>query len=124
MKRQWMHKYRKEHPEERDLVEKFLLIKILREKFGRYGLTGEVVNIGEEYRYPDVMVNSIEPQEVYELDGEYHGFGEIQGRKDLSKDDFYSRAGVTVYHINKVQTDGYSEDRIIECLCALGLKSL
>lgn len=116
-----MHRYRKENPGERDLDEKFLLIKILRERFGRYGLTGEVVSIGEEHRFPDVMVTSIVPQEVYEMDGEYHGFGEIQGKKDMKKDDFYFRAGVTVYRINKVQTDGYSEEKIVKRLLALGL---
>ena len=119
--KQWVHKYRKEHPEERDLSEKFLLIKILRENFGRHGLTGEVVQVGLRFKLPDVFVKATDPQEVYELDGEYHGVGEYVIGRDLERAEFYELAGCKLYVINKKQTNGYKELEIIKSLRGQGL---
>ena len=120
-KKQWVHKYRKEHPEERDMDEKFLLIEILRNEFGLHGLTGEVVVVGEKFVYPDVFVKSTEPQQAFELDGYYHGDGENLRERDRVRDDLYKIARVNVFHINRRATDNYRRELIIECLRSKGL---
>jgi hypothetical protein len=122
VKKQWVHKYRKEHPEERDLQEKFLLIEILRTEFDRYGLTGEVCELNGRIRFPDVLVKACSPQEAFELDGEYHGWGESTSDKDYKRNEHYAKMGIKLYIINKVATEGYKPELIKMVLREQGLK--
>src|SRR5690348_1415098 len=92
---------------ELDMVDKFKVIRTLRNYFGLYGLTGEVLMIdGESCRMPDIFIKN-RPPIVIELDGGIHGMGDqISKRdKDVVRDKDYEDLGIKLVIINKELTD-------------------
>ena len=109
---------------EQDIDDKFKIIGILRSEFGLYGLTGEVVPIGDDfYRLPDVFVKKPIPIAI-ELDGGWHGTGDkiTQKPRDVERGCDYEDSGVKLIIINKEQTKGYKTKLVIESMVKQGLK--
>jgi hypothetical protein len=109
---------------EKDLYEKFKVISILRNEFGLYGLTGEILMIdSESCRLPDILVKGV-ILIVIELEGEWHGVGDqISKRdKDVIRDKDYHSIGVKLILIYKELTDGYDTEKVIKVLEENGLK--
>jgi len=121
LKKQWVHRARKERVDPVDRDDIFRVIYILRDEFGLYGLSGEVVVDSHGPMYPDIFIKSIEPQIVIELHGEYHGTIEIPTVYTLEKTVRYVNMGYRVFEIWKTDTDGYSRDLVLARLQALGL---
>jgi len=121
MKKQWVHHSRKERVDPVDRDDIFRVIGILRDEFGMYGLTGEVVVDSHGPMYPDIFIKSVEPQIVLELHGEYHGTIEIPTVYTLQKTVRYVNLGYKVFEIWKTDTEGYSRNMVLARLLALGL---
>ena len=123
-KQAWEHLARSKQTSESDLDDKFKVIRILRNHFGLYGLTGEIIMINGEFcRMPDLFIKD-NPPICVELDGFVHGNGEqISKRdKDVQRDKDYQSIGIKLVIINKEQTEGYSTDKVIKVLEENGLK--
>ena len=123
-KQAWQHLAVKQRVGEKDLKEKFAVIKILREEFGLHGLTGEILMIdSESCRLPDILIKG-RPLTCVELDGEWHQFGDqiSKRERDVDRDKDYSRMGVKLVIINKELTQGYETEKVIKCLEDNGLK--
>jgi hypothetical protein len=122
-KQAYEHLARAKQISESDLDDKFNVIRILRNHFGLYGLTGEILMIdSESCRCPDVLVKGVIPICI-ELDGFVHGMGDqISKRdKDVDRDKDYQSVGVKLIIINKELTDGYDKQKVIEVLIKNGL---
>jgi hypothetical protein len=108
---------------EKDIIEKFHVIQILRDFFGLHGLTGEVLMIdNESCRMPDILIKR-KPITVIELDGLFHQWGEPIAKleKDVNRDSDYNSIGVKLIIINEEATLGYATDKIIQVLEQNGL---
>lgn len=109
-----------------DINEKFRLIRILRERFGLYGLTGErLTTLEGEWIKPDVFVKSSEPQIAFELDGDIHGLGDDITTTDSTwkRNERYAKLNVKLIIINEALTK-YEDQEIIEVLKLHGLKEI
>lgn len=123
-KQAYEHIARKNQFGEKDIIEKFMVIDILRKEFGLFGLTGEILMIdSESCRCPDILVKS-KPLIVLELDGFVHGNGEQISKRDrdVERDKDYGRIGAKLVIINKEETNGYETDKVIRVLEDNGLK--
>ncbi len=118
----WMYLARKSDNYNYDWKEKELVNIILRQYFGAGGCFDEPIGTKEDHKFADICVKS--RSIVIELDGEKHGSGdEISTSKyDYDRHDWYKRHGFTLYVINKEDTDGYDEKKVIERLVTMGLK--
>ena len=76
------HKAKKNQSGEKDIIDKFDVIDILKNQFGLIGLTGEVITIPGKYyhRMPDIVIK--EHDIAIELDGEIHGSGDEISKRD------------------------------------------
>jgi len=119
-KKSFIHKARKERNDPVDTPEIWKLIRILRDYFGLVGLTGEVFKTLEGLVYPDVYNKS--HQIAFELDGEYHGYGDDISTSDgtWKRNSRYKSANIKLIIINKAATH-YSDKAIIEVLETHGL---
>lgn len=109
-----------------DINEKFRLIRILKEVFGLYGLTGEhLTTLEGEWIKPDVFVKSSEPQIAFELDGDIHGLGDDITTTDSTwkRNERYAKLSVKLIIINEALTK-YEDQEIIEVLKLHGLKEI
>jgi hypothetical protein len=122
----WQHLANKKRDGESDLDDKFNVIRILRNHFGLYGLTGEILMIdSESCRCPDIMVKGMIPICI-EMDGEIHGSGDQVSKrvKDVDRDKDYQSIGVKLVIINKELTNGYETKKVIKVLEDNGLKRI
>lgn len=115
------HIAKKKQVGEKDIIDKFDVIKLLKSEFNLIGLTGEPIFIPESvpvqyHRMPDITI--LEKNIVIELDGEIHGNGdEVTARsKDLNREPEYKRAGFRLIVINKEDTQGYKKDLVLKIL--------
>ncbi len=131
-KNAWRHLANKNRTSESDINDKFALIKILKEKFGLYGLTGEALEIPPgghaSHRLPDVFVKNNKPRWILELDGLVHGYGDEISKRwfDVEKDydlDLYCAAHTNTIkqHISYASTNGYQREKVIELLIQAGM---
>ncbi len=123
-KQAFIHLAQRKQEGEKDIVDKFKIIKILREEFGLHGLTDEVLIINEDCCHlPDIFIKTTNPEIVIELDGELHGDGEPISKlaRDAQRDEDYARVGVKLVIINKQQTGGYQKEKVIRVLEKNGL---
>lgn len=117
------HKSRLKQLGEKDIKEKFVLIKLLRKQFDLLGLTGETIQIPNTiyHRMPDVTI----PQKniVIELDGEIHENDDelTKLERDKDRDLDYKEAGYKLIIINKESTNGYKTENVIQVLEKNGL---
>lgn len=123
----YQHLAQRKQEGEPDLLDKFGVIGILKECFGLYGLTGEVVQIEDDTcRLPDILIKAHVPPIVIELDGEVHGMGDDVSKrnKDILRDLDYKQAGCKLIIINKEATNGYDPHQVFQIIRDSGLKPL
>ena len=113
----YIHRARQKQEGELDIVDKFRIIKILREQFGLHGLTGEIVMISEDKcRCPDILIKTKLKPIIIELDGLCHGEPQLPTKKTVKRNDDYEEIGILNIIINKEETKDYREDLVIEKL--------
>jgi len=122
MKKQWVHRARKNRVDPVDRDDIFRVIYLLRDEFGLHGLSGEVVEDSHGPMYPDIFIKAVKPQIAIELQGQYHGTSELPTGYTLEKSVRYENMGIKLYEIWKEDTDGYSKELVLARLQALGLK--
>jgi hypothetical protein len=122
------NKARKNQTYEKDITDKFKLIRILKTHFGLTGLTGEAIFIRDNrYRLPDVFVKSHVPMLAIELDGPIHGNGDpiSKLKQDTEREaDYDSCFGIKLIVINKQLTNGYDSKDMISVLEYNGIKRI
>lgn len=119
---------RKKRPGEKDLKDKFDVIKILRSEFGLHGITGESILIPDSipvqyYRLPDIVIASHDI--IIELDGPIHGNGDdiSKRKKDVERDNDYKKTKYKLVIINYEELPkGYGKEKVIHILEKSGLK--
>ncbi len=120
-KKSWIHRAQSRRNEESDLDDKFKIIRILKEKFGLHGLTGEKIPIdSQSFRCPDIYIKGLDPI-IIELDGQIHGEPLILTQKTKDRNADYDKIGIKYIIINKEETGMYSENKVIQCLIENGL---
>lgn len=123
----YIHRAQQSQYGEKDIDDKFFIIKILRENYGLYGLTGEIVMIDEQHaRCPDILIKARVIPIVIELDGQIHGDGDqvTKRTRDELRDSDYNKAGVQLIIINKSVTKGYQKDLVMETFDNEGLAQI
>lgn len=127
-KKSFVHLANKNRTEESDIPDKFKVIKMLKRHFNLPCLTGEALPIPgtERARFPDIFVKNHDPNLAILLHGGWHGYGEIKRKYDVKAADDYAKLapGVRLIEIYSEQTDGYSEEKIVEHMVALGFEDL
>lgn len=126
-KKSFIHRAQFRQYGEKDLIDKFKIIKILKDKFGLHGLTGEMIQIDKDsHRCPDILIKNGREMIVIELDGEVHGSGDgiTKRKKDVKRDNDYQAARVREIILNKESTNGYEENLVMDSLVRQGLKPL
>jgi len=117
------HNARKKRVSEKDIPDKFKIIKILKENFNLIGLTGETFQIpGKVYhRMPDIYIPEI--RTVIELEGLVHGHGDVITKTvtDETRDEDYKKANLKEILIFSAMTDNYESSQVIKTLLENGL---
>src|SRR5690242_2108415 len=110
-KQSFIHNAQRKMRSESDIPDKFKIIKILREEFGLFGLTGEAIQINEyKCRWPDVLVKANIPMIAIELQGHIHGYGEpiSESQRDVQRNtDYQFRTDIKLIKLGINQTNGY-----------------
>ena len=124
MKKQWIHRARKQDSYKYDIDDKDKINRLLKREFGFSGITDEGIGTVTDHKFPDIYVRHRDL--VIELDGEYHGNGDpiSTSAKDFERYAWYKKHGLNLIVINKNDTDGYDEDLVIARLETCGLKRL
>jgi len=125
MKKQWVHRARKQDNYKSDTEQKNDLNWTLRRHFGFAGCFDRVaVGTPAHFKKPDLIVEHRDY--VFELDGEYHGFGDAAttSDKDKERESWYAKRGYKLFVINKYVTEKYREDLVIARLEAQGLERI
>jgi len=124
-RRGWIHKARKDIDYEGDTMDKQKLINILWEHFRISAIRPEpVMTLQNKPIYPDIKTTNLVEAIYFEMDGEYHGWGDEMTTTDYTyrKQQAYEQLGLKMITINKAATNGYDTDLIIELLETWGLK--
>jgi len=113
-KRNFMHLARKSDNYKGDEDHKQLLIDMLWSHYGIAAIRAEPFKtLLGKHRIPDVRSTNYPGETLYfELDGEYHGFGDELTTSDYTyrKQQDYKDLGYHLITINKAVTDGYDAD--------------
>ena len=123
--RAWIDKARKSDNYKGDADDKQLLIDILWKHFHIAAITGDSIEtISGRKRIPDVRSTNYNPTIYFEMDGEYHGFGDELTTSDATyrRNKDYEDLGYKLIVINKSDTDGYDKSKIIANLKAHGIR--
>ena len=124
-KRSYIHTARKSDSYSSDEEDKQMLIDLLWSEFHISAIRPEPFMANDGRRvFADVMsTNQPEGNIYFELDGEYHGSGDIStSDKTWRRNHRYDEAKKTLIVINKEMTNDYEKSKIIELLKAQGFK--
>ena len=124
-KRSYIHRARRSDDYSSDEDDKQFLINLLWSEFHIACIRGEpFLGYDGKRVYPDVKTTNYDPVTYFELDGEYHGFGDhiTKTKKTQRRDDRYIRAGNNLIVINKADTNDYDKHEVIKLLQSFGLK--
>jgi len=127
-KRNFMHLSRKSDNYKGDEDHKQILIDLLWNHYGIAAIRAEPFKtLAGKHRTPDVRTTNYPGEVLYfELDGEYHGFGDALTTSDYTyrKQQDYKDLGFHLITINKSVTDGYNEELIKVILDSHNIKML
>jgi hypothetical protein len=128
-KRSFIHKANKNRTSESDIPNKFKVMEIIKENFGLYPLTDEVLPIPEggfaEVRMPDLLIKNCKPNYIIELVGPVHNpEKEHPARRiDIKKAADYARLGqdYKVVELWGGYKNEYSEEHVVSTLKEAGV---
>ncbi len=124
-KRSYIHQARKSDNYSSDEDDKQMLIDLLWSEFHIAAIRPDffVANDGKRI-YPDVRTTNYPDGTIYfELDGEYHGAGDITtSDKTWRRNHRYEESNKDLIVINKEDTNGYEKNKIMEILKAQGFR--
>jgi len=121
-KRSYIHASRKSDNYKSDEMDKQFLIDLLYQEFGIAAIRPEpIMTLSGKPRYADVKSTNTNPVLFFELDGEYHGYGDeiTMSRGTWERNYDYEQLGHKLLVINKADTDGYNKKKVLERLKAL-----
>ena len=123
-RRSFMHRARKSDGYQGDEDDKQRVISIIVKFFGIHCVRSDLIDVGLNGRIPDLRSTDTNPVYYIELDGEYHGFGDelTTSQKTERRNREYEEKGLELIVINKAQTNGYEEKKVIDLLLQQGLK--
>jgi len=123
-KRRYIHRARRSDDYSSDEDDKQFLINLLWSEFKIACIRGEpFLGYDGKRVYPDCKTTNYNPETYFEMDGEYHGFGDItKTKKTKGRDDRYIKSGKNLIVINKAGTNDYERKQIIKLLQSYGMK--
>jgi len=124
-KRSYIHRARRSDNYISDEEDKQMLIDLLWSEFHIAAIRPQFFVAHDGRRiFPDVVTTNHPDGEFYfELDGEYHGAGDITtSDKTWRRNHRYEESGKKLVVINKEDTNGYKKNRVIEILKSHGFK--
>jgi len=117
-KRSHIHRANQNRTSESDIPAKFKVMEIIKENFGHYPLTDEVIPIPNgiaTHRSPDLTIKTTTPTYLIELMGKVHGErGDPPRLKDIQKREDLAKLG-SEYKVIELweEDDHYEEERIV-----------
>jgi len=124
-KRSYIHKARKSDNYSSDEEDKQMLIDLLWSEFHIAAIRPEFFVAHDGVRIlPDVRTtNHPDGTFYFELDGEYHGAGDITtSDKTWRRNHRYEESNKNLIVINKEDTNGYEKNKIMEILRGRGFR--
>jgi len=112
----WIHRARTLSSYSWDEDDKQKVIDILRENFGIHFVRDHVIVIDGKPRYPDLVSTDWSPEIFVELDGAYHGSGDMVSESNgtTKRNEFYRQNLLQLIVINKEATDSYDEFEVVK----------
>ncbi len=124
-KRSYIHQARRSDNYSSDEDDKQMLIDLLWSEFHIAAIRPDffVAHDGRKI-FPDVRTTNYLGDTIYfELDGEYHGAGDITtSDKTWRRNHRYEESNKNLIVINKEDTNGYEKNKILEILKSHGFK--
>jgi len=124
-KRSYIHKARRSDNYISDEEDKQMLIDLLWSEFHIAAIRPDFFVANDEVRiFPDVQTTNYPGGTFYfELDGEYHGAGDITtSDKTWRRNHRYEESDKNLIIINKEDTNGYEKNKIMEILKDQGFR--
>jgi len=121
-KRSYIHASRKSDNYKGDENDKQFLIDLLWSEFGIAAIRPEpIMTYSGKPRFADVKSTNTNPVLFFELDGEYHGYGDeiTTSRGTWERNYDYEQLGHKLLVINKADTNDYNKKKVLARLQAL-----